>query len=324
MRPVRAIVGFGAFALLMVAAPARAQQSEADKLFDEATALMKQNRFADACPKFEASNKLDPEIGGLLWLADCYERNNQTASAYRTYKDAQKMALDRKDKQQRDKVAQKHIEALEPHLAKLTILAPQEGRPDGLVVMRDGQQLTPDVLGLAVPLDPGIHMVSATAPGFKKWEQKADVTGEGATVTVTIGPLEKEYAAAPPPKVVDTDPGFALKVGGVVVGAAGLVGLGVGSILGLVAAGKLSDSNANGHCDAQDTCDTVGLQLRSEAQDAALVSTILFVAGGAALVGGIIMFVAAPKRKPVPTATFAHVTPLFGNGVYGAAIIGRF
>src|SRR5450631_986148 len=138
---------------------ARAEQTEADKLFEEGAALMKQNRFADACPKLEASNRLDPEIGGMLWLADCFERNNQTASAYRTYKDAQKMAIEKKDKQQRDKVAQKHLSALEPHLAKLTILGPQDAHPTGLEVTRDGQKLTPEDLGLAVPLDPGFHVI---------------------------------------------------------------------------------------------------------------------------------------------------------------------
>src|SRR5690242_14700011 len=97
-----------AFVSVIVAAPlAHAQNSEADKLFEEGSALMKQNKFAEACPKLEQSNKIDPQVGGFLWLADCYERNGQTASAYKTYKDAQKMAIEKKDKQQRDKVAQK-------------------------------------------------------------------------------------------------------------------------------------------------------------------------------------------------------------------------
>jgi len=307
------------------ATPAVAQQqSEADKLFDEASALMKQNKYAEACPKFEQSNRLDPEIGGMLWLADCYERNNQTASAYRTYKDAQKMAIDKKDKQQRDKVAQKHITAIEPHLAKLTLLAPQEGRPEGLEVTRDGEKVGADGLGLAFAVDPGQHVVTAIAPHYKKWEQKVDVTGEGATVTVTIGPLDKDQVAAPPVVVVDTgDPGFAYHVGGIVLGAVGLVSIGVGSVFGLVAAGKLSDSN-NGHCNvASDMCDPVGLQLRSQAQDAALASTILFIAGGVALAAGITIFAIAPRKKRVGP-TFASLAPAVGPGFYGLATTGSF
>ena len=124
------------------------------------------------------------------------------------------------------------------------------------------------------------------------------------------------------PVVEDSDPGFAMHVGGVVVGAAGLISLGVGSALGLVAAGKLSDSNANNHCDSTDHCDPIGLQLRSDAQNAALVSTILFVAGGVAVAGGIALFFLAPKKRHA--AVIGHVMPMFGNGMYGASLGGVF
>ena len=42
---------------VVLAAPlAHAQQSQADKLFDEGAALMKDNKYSEACPKFEQSN----------------------------------------------------------------------------------------------------------------------------------------------------------------------------------------------------------------------------------------------------------------------------
>jgi hypothetical protein len=309
---------------VLLSSSALAQQREADKLFDEGAKLMKAGRVAEACPKFEQSNKLDPEIGGLLWLADCYERNGQTASAYRTYKDAQKMAIERKDKHQRDKVAQKHIDSLEPKLSKLTVLAPAD-KVAGLEVTRDGQKLSASDLGLAAPVDPGAHTIVATAPHYLKWQKKVEVGTDGSAETVTIGPLEAEVVAPPPPPPEQdhADPAFAYHVGGIVVGAAGIVGIGVGSVLGLIAAGKLSDSNANNHCDAADTCDAVGLQLRAEAKDAALVSTIAFVAGGVALAAGIAMYFLAPKKhKHEMMGTY--FSPMLGNGTYGAALGGTF
>ena len=177
---------------------------------------------------------------------------------------------------------------------------------------------------MAMAVDPGPHVVIAIANHFKKWEQKVEVLGEGATVTVTIGPLEKQDSElSKPPPVDDSDPAFPLHVGGIVVAGAGLVAVAVGSVLGLVASGKLSDSNANGHCDAADTCDAVGLQLRSEAKDAALVSTILFITGGVAVAAGITMFFLAPKKKH-SAPTFAHIAPAIGNGFYGVALAGSF
>ncbi|HEX4516751.1 MAG TPA: hypothetical protein VH054_24555, partial [Polyangiaceae bacterium] len=229
---------------------------------------------------------------------------------------------EKKDKQQRDKVAQKHIATIEGHLTKLTILAPSENKPDGIEIARDGEKLGGSDLGLAVPMDPGMHTITATAPHFKTWEKKIDVSGDGNTVTVTVGPLERDDASAsPPPPPEEGDPGFGFHVGGIVIGAAGLIAIGVGSALGLVAAGKLSDSNANGHCDAQDTCDAVGLDLRQQAKDAALVSTILFVGGGVAVAAGIILFVVAPKKKH---AAFARVAPAIGPGFYGLSLGGSF
>jgi tetratricopeptide (TPR) repeat protein len=326
LSPVRLIAALALpiLSATLWAPAARAQQSEADKLFDEGAKLMKAGRVAEACPKFEQSNKLDPEIGGLLWLADCYERNGQTASSYRTYKDAQKMAIERKDRQQRDKVAQKHITSLEKKLSKLTILAPAE-KPEGLEVTRDGEKLGDSDLGLAVPVDPGAHVVVATAPHYRKWTKNISVGTDGSAETITVGPLEKEEAPPPPPPPEEpkSDPAFAYHVGGIVVAAAGLVGVGIGSVLGLVAAGKLSDSNADNHCDLANTCDALGLQLRSEAKDAALVSTIAFIAGGVAIAAGITVYFLAPKKSHRDLGR-TYFAPLIGSGTYGAAFGGTF
>ena len=307
-------------ALGLFARPAAAQKSEADKLFDEGAALMKENKFSEACAKFAESNRLDPEVGGLLWLADCYERNGQTASAYNAYKDAQKMAVERKDKKQRDKVAQRHMDDIEPHLTKLSIIVPPDTRPEGLVVTRDGKPVAASAFGVAVAVDPGSYTITATAPHYEKWERKVDATGEGQTASITVGPLTKIFVAPLPQP--EADPAFAFHVGGIITGAVGLVAIGVGSAFGLIAGAKLKDSNAT-HCDASDRCDAVGLQLRGEAKDAALASTILFVAGGVALAGGITLFFLAPKKKAT-NAVFAHLAPAVGPGFYGATLGGSF
>ncbi len=320
---VKSIAALGVVATAFVARPSYAQKSEADKLFDEGAALMKENKFTEACAKFAESNRLDPEIGGLLWLADCYARNGQFATSYKTYQDAQKMALDRKDKKQRDKVAQRHMDELEPRLTKLTILVPQDARPAGLVVKRGDQPVASTEFGLALPVDPASYTIAASAPGYEPWSQKIDATGEGQTFTVTVGPLVKVAVATAPPPPAATDPAFAYHVGGIVTGAAGLVAIGVGSAFGLIAGAKLKDSNST-HCDAADTCDAIGLQDRAEAKDAALASTLLFVAGGVALAAGITIFLLAPHKKATTGPVFGYVSPAVGDGFYGAVLGGAF
>jgi tetratricopeptide (TPR) repeat protein len=324
----KAIAALGLAAAAFVARPALAgpkgQKSEADRLFDEGAALMKQNKFAEACAKFAESNRLDPEIGGLLWLADCYSRNGQTASAYETYKAAQRMAVERHDRKHRETVAQKHMDEIEPHLTKLTVIVPKDMQVTGLEVQRDGKQIQPSDFGLAIAVDPGVFSITATAPGYEHWQRRVDATGDGQQAKITVGPLQKIFVAQPAPPPAETnDPAFAYHVGGIVTGSAGLVALGVGSAFGLIAGAKLKDSNST-HCDAADTCDAVGLQLRSEAKDAALASTILFVAGGVALAAGITIFFLAPHKKKSTGAVFGRLAPAVGPGFYGASFAGSF
>jgi len=56
----------------------------AEELFDQGRRLSGIGRYAEACAHFANSERLDHGVGTLLNLADCYEKNGQTASAYAT------------------------------------------------------------------------------------------------------------------------------------------------------------------------------------------------------------------------------------------------
>jgi hypothetical protein len=80
----------------------------------------------------------------------------------------------------------------------------------------------------------------------------------------------------------------------------------------LVAKSKLDQSN-NGPCDATDHCDPRGLSTRKDAESAAQLSTILFVASGVALATGIVLYVTAPQRS-AGTGIVVAPAPLAGGG----------
>src|SRR4051812_10257047 len=61
-------------------------------LFDEARRLMADGKFAEACPKLEESQRMDPGIGILFNLGDCYEHLGRTASAWISFRDVASIA----------------------------------------------------------------------------------------------------------------------------------------------------------------------------------------------------------------------------------------
>src|SRR3954471_23784664 len=67
--------------------------SAAERLFGEAVQRMDHGDYVGACPLLEQSQALDPSIGALLTRGDCYEHTGRVASAWRTFADAETLAL---------------------------------------------------------------------------------------------------------------------------------------------------------------------------------------------------------------------------------------
>src|SRR5688572_5284659 len=109
---------------LFAAEPAPAQDASgkaaAEALFENGVQLMKAGRFADACPKLETSQRVDPGVGTLLYLAECYERLGRTASAWATFREAESLAR-ASNQADRARTAQARAQKLEPELSYLTV-----------------------------------------------------------------------------------------------------------------------------------------------------------------------------------------------------------
>ncbi len=345
----------GLAVLLGSAAPARADSADkatAEALFAHAKSLMKEGRFGEACPKFAESQRLDAGIGTMLYLADCYERNGQTASAWAIFLDAAGVAH-AAGQADREKKARERAAVLEGKLNRMSISLATGAEVEGIEVKRDGQPIGKALWGTAVPLDPGEHSVEASAPGREPWSVKVQLsaadTGTRFVVVPTLfaapkpepvkppvveppkpeppraeapRPEPRKPRAAPPRALPPEDPpASSARVAGYSMLGIGLATAAVGGILGAVA--LLDKSDATSGCRADNVCLPDAAAARGRAQTMATASTGTHIAGGSEFVIGVVILIAA---KPAPSIDrqVSRVIPRIGVGPGGVSLEGAF
>jgi hypothetical protein len=311
-----------AFAALVprVAHGQAAQDNSAavEALFSEGKRLASEGKYAEACPKFRASYALEQRIGTLLNLADCYEKNNQLASAWARFVEVRTLA-GRAGQAEREQYATEHAAALEPKLSKLTIVV--KAPAPGTVIKRDGVVVDPAVYGTAVAVDSGSHTIDAEAPGKRPFSTMVQVN-DGADQRTTEVPalVDAPHAenagdgtVAPRPGAEAT-PKSSRGTIGIVVAGVGLVSIGVGSYFGVAALGKKDDSKT--YCNlnqVKNDCSQTGVDLRSDALTDATVSTVLIGVGVAAVGAGAVLYFTAPSSRVKANVAFDGRTIRLGG-----------
>jgi hypothetical protein len=326
--PLRSIASLAFLVMALGASPARAQaqdQAAARALFNDAHDLMSQGKFDQACPKLEAASKLYAGSGVLLNLGDCYEHLGRTASAWNEFGEAVS-AAERTGRADDQAEAKRRQAALDPKLSKIVIHVAKVS--PGLVVKRDGTALDPAAWGIAIPVDPGEHNVTAEGAGRAPWSTTVNMADPGKTVTVDVpesaqGPAVSPVVASvplpsPPPQApasvappAETPSGGSTsywtgrRVGGVVAAGAGVVGLGVGGILGLVAKSKFSS--------AEKESSTSRVTDSSSAVSLGDVATGVVIGGAVVTAAGLMVWLTAPSA---PVQVGANAGQVFVRGSF--------
>lgn len=325
-------------------AHAGGEAAAAEALFLEAKKLVAEKRYAEACPKFEESNRIDRAAGTLIHLGNCYEKTNRSATAWATYKEAAN-AAEALGRQDWKRIAAKRASALEGKLARLTIRV--TGAADEKIeISRDGTALAPASWGVPIPVDVGTHAIEASAPGRIPFKASVTITRDGEQAELTIPELEPEPAAssaeadrapgaAPPSAAItpaaEAEGGGGLRTLGFVVGGVGAAGIVAGAVTGLMAMGKSSDAKAV--CAADGPC--ASRQAVDDAESArafGLVSTLSFAAGGALLAAGAALVIASPanregsagRARGARRVTSLRLAPGGGAGSAGLLLRGEF
>lgn len=343
---------------LLAPATLRAQTTASDKaaaeaLFDQGKKALEAGNYAVACTKLEQSQHIDPAIGTLLYLAECYAKIGRTASAWATFRQGASEAQ-AAGEAERARLGNDEADKLQPKLSKLSIaVAPSNKSLTDFSILRGKEKVPRSLWGIEVPVDPGKISVVATAPGYRPWKKTVTVGPDAAHVAVSVPPLKTlaaksqpvppkpppaaHAAPAPAPAPVpapapapmptplkDTGSnGSTQRWIGLAVGGAGLIGIGIGSYFGLRAISKNND--AEKLCPSNNVCSTQqGVTLTHDAKSAALASDIAFGAGAAALVGGVVLFLTAPSQHVERSASSWHWAPSLGRREAGMALRGRF
>lgn len=288
-------------------------------LFQEGRDAAKRGDYAAACPKLADSYRLDPAPGTLLNLADCNEHLGKLASAWQLFQQAAEHLT---PTDSRMPVAKQRIAALETRLPRLTV-ALSPSAPPGTRVTRDAVELGGGSLNTALPVDPGEHVVVATAPDRADRRYTIKV-GQGQTERIEVEPGDP-VVRAPALKDKERDPDASpslrptglgtVRTVGIVVGGVGIVGLGVAIGTGLMLPGKQSIIDA--HCGPDNLCDKSGYDAAQAGKTLAAVNTVMWFVGGISTgIGAALIIVGGPGRDPdgKPRAAL-HVGPLPGGAV---------
>jgi hypothetical protein len=124
-----------------------------------------------------------------------------------------------------------------------------------------------------------------------------------------------------PPPVASASPASTQRIVSFALAGAGVVGIGVGSAFGLMASSSYNQARTD--CGTGCSATSKARSEKSTADGDATVSTVSFIAGGAALAAGVVLFFTAPNGRE-GKAPPVSVLPGIGPSSASLLLTGRF
>ena len=290
--------------------PALADETTHDKAvaaFQEGRRYIEGGNCDAAVTKLRESLSYEPSVGARMSLAECYEKNDPLA-AWRMLKDAANLAYLNHD--DRLTIAEQKAAALEKRLPMIRVAIPASSLElAGFELRIDGELVDKfHYRSGLVAVKPGKHVVEANAP-LRHWSEQISAT-DGGTTSVNVK-LERETfgtTTSPAAPVAATTlprsqeaPGSGRRTLGLALGGVGLAGLASGVAFGIITLSKKSTieelcGGNTGSCRAAPG--SVDPE-RESASTTAAISTVSFIVGGLALVGGGILYFSAPSATTI-------------------------
>ena len=311
--------------------PALGQDSAvSEALFKEGVREMQAGRFERACAALAESHRLEPKAGTLFTLAECEAGWGKLASAVAHYSDyvgvVSRLSSEEKARHQsRVKLARERADAIRPRVPQLTLVLPARV-PESVVVQRDGLTLSAAAINIALPADPGVHVITTQVPG-----------GPVRTTEVTLSPGDHKrivLEVAMPKGDAPTASSEGVRASGqgvppaseptgpdrdwaYVAGAVGAAGLVVGAAAGWIAIDRkrVVDDNCSG-----DTCNGEGKSAADSGKVYGNVSTVGFGVGLVGATAAAVLWLTATPAKT--TEARRTLQPILGWGEGSSCFVG--
>jgi hypothetical protein len=302
-------------ALALAARTARADEAQRRALIDAAVGARDAGDHAHALELARSADAVRSTSSLTRFIAEEHEALGHLPEAFDAARRCLRLAEGEEPSANHDAVlvgCRTIAAELRPRVA-LVSLRPPAAPPPGLVVRVAGVVREGGSEPFAVAA--GSIQVEATAPGWSSFTTTVTVApGEETPVPIALAPLPAPAAPAPVPAPPPAPPPESRRsLLGPIVGAAGVVALGVAGALRLVASSKYDDlkTRCTGGCSDGDA------QRGSiEQLDRAAVVTAV---GGAWLVGaGVTLFLLDRPRPADKAAAWVDL------GATGASVRGRF
>lgn len=290
-----AVLSFGGAARAEGGGP----EARATNLFEQGRALARDGHCAEAVPLLLESLRQAAGIGPMLNLGLCYEELGKTATAYGQWKRAEEVAAARRDP--RSAEAHARAEALAPTLSTLTASV-VDASEEALALRLDDETLPRERWGVAVPVDPGTHVLEVSSPRRGRTLLSVIVRAQAHHATLVVPALVAPPAG--PPRDAG-QPGSMQRTVGYGLAGAGVLGVVVGSVFGILSIAK--HSSVVDQCPAYPTCNPFARAAiddeNGSARTAGNLSTVSFVVGGALLLSGVLLVLTAPSARRDALAT---------------------
>jgi tetratricopeptide (TPR) repeat protein len=300
------IAALSPIALLALATAASADPDAdfkaADALFEEGRSLLDMGKFVEACTKFDASIKLNPNaVGALLNVGQCQARLGKLASAMATYVSARDHAREGHDEPQLAE-ADDNIKRLGPFVPHVSVVL--AGGVAGVIVTVDDRSVTVTELD-DLQLDPGPHQIIIRQADHRPHVERL-VVEKRDRKHLRIPELESLYS-------------FPL---GQVIAISGATVFAGGVVAGLVARSQYN-SALQGDChDSISLCTPGGVTATDNARALGNVGTVMGIVGIAAGgVGGYLWWHTAQRDRERGTLA---VVPMVAPEQVGVVAVGRF